>query len=326
MKAASKIAALVLGALLTTTAWAGDDCKRKESVPGTSWNITKRAVDTKLPGSDARIKFTFSHHEKGLSEQTVNIIYNNTQKTVKSNVKGVYSLALKPGKYTFTISQTGCDTLFEKIEIKKQERVDISVNFGPYTPPNAVAEKPVIYLYPDKKMDIQVKVSTPNGFSFTYPEYNQGWNVTANPDGTIETNGKTYSYLFWEGPVNTTTVENKQTGFIVSNETLMTFLESSLTTIGLTTKEQQDFITWWYPKMKENDKNYVRFLVNGECNALSGLQITPAPQTQLRLYMVWMNAGELTANDITTQTLPTIPRNGFTVVEWGGVELQPEAE
>ena len=34
----------------------------------------------------------------------------------------------------------------------------------------------------------------------TYPAYEDGWRVTAEPDGTLyDENGDEYSYLFWEG-------------------------------------------------------------------------------------------------------------------------------
>lgn len=32
-------------------------------------------------------------------------------------------------------------------------------------------------------------------FMCTYPEYKDGWDVTAKPDGTIIADGKEYSYL-----------------------------------------------------------------------------------------------------------------------------------
>lgn len=60
--------------------------------------------------------------------------------------------------------------------------------------------KPVIYLYPESKEDISVKVKFKDGnFTCTYPEYTNGWNVTAYPNGKIinKTDNDEYSYLYW---------------------------------------------------------------------------------------------------------------------------------
>jgi|LSQX01.1.fsa_nt_gb hypothetical protein len=45
--------------------------------------------------------------------------------------------------------------------------------------------KPVIYLYPEEKTDVSVKLDYNGELFVTYPNYNNGWNVTAYPDGTI---------------------------------------------------------------------------------------------------------------------------------------------
>lgn len=59
--------------------------------------------------------------------------------------------------------------------------------------------KPVIYLYPTEPTDISVNIDFPDGgkFTCTYPDYGNGWNVTAYPDGTVinKRDGLEYSYL-----------------------------------------------------------------------------------------------------------------------------------
>lgn len=322
MKTGKKIRTFLLFAALafTTSVVAGH--VKRESVASSSWSITARTVDAKLPGSDARIRFTFSHYEKGLSEQTVMIQYNTTKKSAKSNVKGMYSMALKPGKYTFTLTQAGCDTLVEKLEVKKQERIDISVNFGQYVPADAEAEKPVIYLYPTKKTNVKVDINPHGEFLFTYPAYDNGWNVTAYPDGTIESDGKKYNYLFWESTVNNLVGDNQNIGYVVARDTLLDFLENSLTTMGLNSKEQQDFITYWYPQMVANETNMVRFLFNEDCGTVAEMTITPKPDHVFRVYMLWTEVGSEETPVLKPQEMPVITRKGFTVVEWGGIKVE----
>lgn len=62
--------------------------------------------------------------------------------------------------------------------------------------------KPVIYLYPKEETEIRVAVDFKYGgeLTCTYPEYNNGWKVTAMPDGTLyDEKGDEYYCLYWEG-------------------------------------------------------------------------------------------------------------------------------
>ena len=60
--------------------------------------------------------------------------------------------------------------------------------------------KPVIYLYPEQETTVSVSLDYAGMLTATYPAYEDGWRVTAEPDGTLyDENGNEYSYLFWEG-------------------------------------------------------------------------------------------------------------------------------
>ena len=64
-----------------------------------------------------------------------------------------------------------------------------------------VCYKPVIYLYPEETLEVSVTLDYSGTLTCTYPAYHQGWRVIAQPDGTLTnvSDGKPYSYLFWEG-------------------------------------------------------------------------------------------------------------------------------
>ena len=60
--------------------------------------------------------------------------------------------------------------------------------------------KPVIYLYPEEKTEVHVTLDYNGELIVTYPEYVDGWQISAYPDGTLcDVDGNEYSYLFWEG-------------------------------------------------------------------------------------------------------------------------------
>lgn len=174
--------------------------------------------------------------------------------------------------------------------------------------------KPVIYLYPEEQTDVSVKLDYSGKLTVTYPEYKNGWNVTAMPDGTLyDKEGNEYSYLFWEGKNNATYDFSK--GFCVKGEDTAEFLREKLALMGLTPREYNEFIVFWLPFMKDNEYNIISF--QGECytnNAV--LNVTPVPDTVLRVFMAFKPSK--THVEIEEQELITTERNGFTLVEWGG--------
>ncbi len=180
-----------------------------------------------------------------------------------------------------------------------------------------VAYKPVIYLYPEEETEVSVKLDYNGKLTVTYPEYGNGWNVTAMPDGTLfDENGNQYSYLFWEGESNVEYDFSK--GFCVKGEDTAEFLRYALSTLGLTPREYNEFIVFWLPFMINNPYNIISF--QSDCytdNAV--LTVTPEPDTVLRVFMAFMPSA--VPVEIEQQELPTTERNGFTIVEWGGTKV-----
>ena len=177
-----------------------------------------------------------------------------------------------------------------------------------------IGGKPVIYLYPEKEQEVNVKLDLDGKFTFTYPEYNNGWNVTAKPDGTIISDGKEYSYLFWEGLMPTFKPDFKE-GFVVKGSDSADFLRETLSQMGLTPKEYNEFIVYWAPKLQENEYNKIYF-AEDEYTDKAKLEINPKPDSILRVFMVYEKADENTV--LPKQEIKPFERKGFTVVEWGG--------
>lgn len=184
------------------------------------------------------------------------------------------------------------------------------------------AEKPVIYLYPEKKETVNVKIDWAGGLAADYPDYDpdNGWNVTAYPDGRLinKADGKEYSYLFWEGGSCEANYDMSK-GFVVKGSDTKEFLQETLAKIGLTPNEYNEFIVYWYPKMKDNQYNIIHFAAE-EYTSRAKLTVTPAPDSLLRVFMVYRPS--LTEVEVEPQTFATFERKGFTVVEWGGSEME----
>ena len=152
----------------------------------------------------------------------------------------------------------------------------------------------------------------------TYPAYNDGWTVTASPDGTLtDAKGRTYNYLYWEG--ETYARYDLSKGFCVKGEDTAVFLEDALEKLGLTRREANEFIVYWLPQMQDNPYNIISFQTGIYTNAAK-LAVNPAPDTLIRVFMAWQASD--TPVVLENQELSAPDRTGFTVVEWGGAEMK----
>ena len=178
--------------------------------------------------------------------------------------------------------------------------------------------KPVIYLYPEQETTVSVSLDYAGTLTATYPAYENGWTVTAEPDSTLyDENGDEYSYLFWEGENNTD--YDFSTGFCVAGADTADFLREKLAEIGLTPREYNEFIVYWLPKMQDNPYNLISFQSEAYTDAAK-LDIDPTPDSVLRVFMAWKPLGR--PQNIEPQTFTPFARDGFTVVEWGGCEVK----
>lgn len=179
-------------------------------------------------------------------------------------------------------------------------------------------EKPVIYLYPEQGEEVSVRLDYDGKLTCTYPEYDNGWHVTAAPDGRItDENGQEYNYLYWEG--ETEQEYDFSEGFCVAGEDTAEFLEDALEKLGLTRREANEFIVYWLPRMEQNEYNLISFQSEAYTDH-ARLSIQPEPDTVIRVFMAYKPVEN--EQEIPEQTLAAPERSGFTVVEWGGCELR----
>ena len=181
------------------------------------------------------------------------------------------------------------------------------------------ADKPAIYLYPEDETKIHINIESNGNLLTTYPKYNNGWNVIAYPDGTIYDLGtkRNYEYLFWEGESYTNYDMSK--GFVVTKEDTVAFLQDKLTYMGLNNEEMNEFIVYWLPQLEKNAYNYITFQTEVYENTWK-LNVNPTPDTMIRIFMTWY--GLENPIEVEEPTLTKGERNGYTLVEWGGVEIK----
>jgi len=279
-------------------------------------NINK----TDYPGSGSIIKGIVKDQKTGeiLPFATVMIDDGKVNSGVHTDVEGRFELKnIANGNYNLKVSYVGYENIEAFLKIDKQYIFNVECNLSQRI---SMIEKPIIYLYPEKKTDIQVQLIYDGKLTHSYPKYPmKGWNMTAESNGNlIDERGKEYYALFWEGEPKKKIIPKD--GFVVPGKETLEFLEEKLSFLGLNRREANEFIMYWLPRMEDNPYNLIHF-AGKEYEQLAKLKITPQPETIIRVMMFTQPLQHFI--EFPTQDLGKLQktRSGFTVVEWGGSEL-----
>jgi hypothetical protein len=207
--------------------------------------------------------------------------------------------------------------------------------------------KPVIYLYPEKDTKVTLKFVEPINVTTSIPTYANQWNVLANPDGQLtdlqpnltdcnkidykkpgseyaktacETNS--YPYIYWAGQASGAYPEQNR-GWIVESINIENFLGEKLSEMGLNQKEKKDMIDYWVPVLLSKETSYfkISFVQTQQMNAFIPMQVTPAPNSVLRIFLDWKPLSQKPVQEMTPQKLFHFNREGFSLVEWGGLKF-----
>ncbi|MCR4263741.1 MAG: hypothetical protein NUV98_03435 [Candidatus Roizmanbacteria bacterium] len=184
--------------------------------------------------------------------------------------------------------------------------------------------KPVIYLYPEQDMLVDISVLPKDGeVTVSDPFYNKytGWNrIVARPDGSLIYDSQPYRFLYYETEVAGYTIPEE--GFVIPTDELEPFLTGAVKTYGLNETETHEFIDYWVPRFKNDVSTpymFVTFIQQEEIDRVVPLSIVPKPDTAIRIRPYFRPESE--HRMVVPQSLPDTPpvRHGFTLVEWGGI-------
>jgi hypothetical protein len=244
---------------------------------------------------------------------------NGKQFGVQTDAEGKFIMKDIPaGSYALTVSATEYDVLNRPIQLTGGNEHNLEINLVKKI---LMVEKPVIYLYPVTQQQVRVRLDFDGELTHTYPQYPEaGWTVTAAPEGTlIDDKGMEYYSLFWEGiPEKQWTASD---GFVVAGKGTAAFLEEKLAYLGLNRREANEFILHWLPRMENNAFNLIHF--SGKAyEETAKLNITPGPETVIRVMMLTQPLKSKIEFPLQDLSGFGKERKGFTVVEWGGAEVE----
>lgn len=240
---------------------------------------------------------------------------------------GNYSLLLSiRDTCIFFYDETYGEIVIWKYNFQSQHKVVINFIAMEYSNIQTV-EKPVIYLYSSVETNVNLSLKH-DQLTFTYPSYNEGWNVTTSSDGGItnQADGKKYPYLFWEAKSENLAYKNSSGitfGSLIKTDSAVSFFENALYSLGLNSTEATDFITYWGPRVVQKEYAFIQFLIDDEVDeTIAELTVTPKPENQRRIYLLFTPLDKpQVAFEFEPQVFTGFDRSGLTLVEWGGTEL-----
>lgn len=296
-------------------------CKAKKNNPQLNENLSHMEIKSTLYQST---NFTGNVRELQTSEVIpfAKVVLTDEKGKYFGSITdetGNFSIKNLPlGVYRMRISALGYRDVENVFDIKRHTNYKLEVKLSVHV--NQV-EKPIIYLYPTQKQSIHVRLNYAGTLTHTYPKYTEnGWNVTAEPNGTLwNENGLEYYALFWEGKPTEPIIPKD--GFVVSGKETAAFLEEKLAYLGLNRREANEFIMYWLPRMEDNPYNLIHF-AGKQYEEQATLEITPKPETIIRIMMITQPLNSTITFPMQDLSKLHRTRKGFTVVEWGGSVIQ----
>jgi hypothetical protein len=178
-----------------------------------------------------------------------------------------------------------------------------------------VAYKPNIYIYPQVKSIVSIKLEFPLGGTMieSIPTYSGEWRVEVEPTGKID--GK-YDYLFYE--CQNPDAYQYHAGWILNRDSLSTFFMTNLFESGFSEHEIRDFTDYWVPRLINYRYYFVYPQYTNDIDQVIKLQINKTPDKLLRLFYVIQGSENNIAN-LHEPIVPKFTRTGFVVTEWGVV-------
>lgn len=243
----------------------------------------------------------------------------------KSDSLGEFSIRLdKNDKRVYFYLDGWNELVIEDYTFKAGHKIVMNVYLVQERDDNQMMKrKPVIYLYADQPMSAEIELNPLGEFTFTYPKYENSWNVEIDANDDLNVDGKKYPYLFWEAKsqdLNYDFESNSINGFLLASNEVIEFLERSLTEIGLNQTEKTDFITYWGPILCKKKYAFIQFIQDDDYQSkVAEIAVKPKPDSSKRLFILCSNLDDDNIGvDIKPQKLSSFERKGFTLVEWGG--------
>lgn len=307
-----------------------------------SYEIQKSTTDAKIAKGKYVVEGIVYHRSSGELVSGAKVVVGKT--VTKTDGKGKFKVYLSTDKKHFVLTKIGfAELCIPNFKTQSQTRFVVAFYLDKEneTQPMNV-KKPVLYFYNNDTAQVNISflLKAQGELTFAYPSFNRdslnGWNLQLKGK-ELKLNGskQNYPYLFWESkqqniyfkhtviPPAHRRLEAQYSleGFLVKKQDVVPFLDSVLTLVGFNSTEKTDFITFWAPQMLESEQYLIQFAQNEDCENFAEYEIVPKPKAINRFYMLFESRNGTSNIEVKPQVLHVFDRNGFYLVDWGGVDL-----
>jgi len=258
--------------------------------------------------SSAKTDINLSYAQDGTSYFNL-LVEKDGKKTYHLYRPALYS----PAKITSSTATTDQGLSVGKVDISQEEEKISSDPWCGFTPEC----KPAIYLYPEKTSLVNVKIGPRIGQrTITIPPYDPktGWQVLADPTGTISWGSMSFTHLFYEAMTPYPKVPEE--GWMMDGNNIQGALYDIGRQMGLNDTESKELGRYWSVKLGKSPYYYVGLIDENEIDQLEPIEVNPRPETMIRMRFYF--APTDTLYPIKNPAAVSRERKGFTVVEWGG--------
>lgn len=179
-----------------------------------------------------------------------------------------------------------------------------------------VVYKPNIYIYPQKSIELELKIDFPIGGKIiaSIPEYQTGWKVSVDSKGLIDNK---YTFLFYES--TQPDVWQTISGWVVKKSDLKGFFEENMARYGFAGQEITDFTDYWIPRLIDHEFYSVCPQNSPTINKVIHFKFSKQPKHILRVFYVIRGRDESSKKELVKPEIPKFERKGYFVTEWGVV-------
>lgn len=283
--------------------------------------------DSTVP--EGKCKITGEVYYQGMLKEGAEVCSYYGQQCVNTGTRGEFSLLIDTSEVYVYASVIGVNPSYlNSYPFLSQHRVKLRFYINNYPDQNKV-KKPVVYLYSDRIVDLDLKLNTKIDLSFTYPAYDEtGWHMSISPENGIVVNNQHYPYLFWEGVdndrLNYQIHKGNIVGEIISTDTVITYLEKQLTAFGLSPVEKTDFITFWAPILSRQRYALVQFKLDKDYDEVAAIESSIPIDEERRVFLMFESFDWKPRIPVTgaQPKVDPVKRNGLILIEWGGAAVR----
>lgn len=163
-----------------------------------------------------------------------------------------------------------------------------------------------LYFYPEKTSELSVKLPDATVYK-----------IISYPQGYFTYNTQNYSSLSYD--ISSVVPQASREHKIISQKTLQLDLGNIADELKFTPREKEDFVSYWSTTLPKASFYEVSLLTQNEARKAAPWTVTPKPKSEIRYIFTFRPLVE--KNPKADVKFHPLERNGFTVVDIGGVIL-----